>query len=295
MAWVQISTILEEALAEPCSDTLMELGAVSVTFSETGEQEIFEPEIGTTPIWQKTRVTGLFDAQVDGRAIVEQLIQRFTQTQAQNYKVDQVEDKDWVREWMDQFKPMPFGERLWIVPSWHTPPEPNAVNLMLDPGMAFGTGTHPTTAMCLKWLDQHPPKGLEVIDYGCGSGILAVAAAKLGSASVKATDIDPQAILACQDNASRNQVDIDARLVDDFPQLQPVDVLIANILAGPLQELATTFDQLLKPNAQLVLSGLLLSQAEGLIQHYQTLNIQLKLINHQEDWALLAGYKHQPK
>ena len=290
MAWIQINTIVEEALAEPLSDALMDIGAVSVTFAETGEQEIFEPEIGTTPIWDQTRVMGLFDAELDTAALLLALTQLMPQLPPSAYRIEQIEDKDWIREWMDQFKPMPFGDQLWIVPSWLDAPDPNAVNLLLDPGMAFGTGTHPTTAMCLRWLDQNPPLNRDVIDYGCGSGILAIAAAKLGANQVKGTDIDPQAIVASQDNAQRNQVTIDFALVKDF-RAEPADCLIANILAGPLKSLAPEFDRLLKPGGTLVLSGLLANQADDLVAHYQQFGVQLTTRHTQDEWALLAGQK----
>lgn len=290
MAWIQINTIVEEALAEPLSDALMDIGAVSVTFAETGEQEIFEPEIGTTPIWDQTRVMGLFDAELDTAALLLALTQLMPQISPSTYRVEQIEDKDWIREWMDQFQPMPFGDNLWIVPSWLDAPNPNAVNLLLDPGMAFGTGTHPTTAMCLRWLDQNPPLNCNVIDYGCGSGILAIAAAKLGSTQVKGTDIDPQAILASQDNAERNQVKIEFALVKDF-QAEPADCLIANILAGPLKQLAPEFDRLVKSGGQLVLSGLLANQAEELVSHYRQFGFELDTLHTQDEWALLAGQK----
>ncbi|WP_044406332.1 50S ribosomal protein L11 methyltransferase [Thiomicrospira microaerophila] len=290
MAWIQLSIIVEEALAEPLSDALMDIGAVSVTFTETGDQEIFEPEIGTTPIWDQTRVLGLFDAEVDNATILLALTQLMPQIQPSAYKFELIEDKDWIREWMDQFKPMPFGDNLWIVPSWLEAPNPDAVNLLLDPGLAFGTGTHPTTAMCLTWLDQHPPLNKSVIDYGCGSGILAIAAAKLGAKQVKGTDIDPQAITASQDNAQRNSVPIAFALVKDF-NAEPVDLLIANILAGPLKELAAEFQRLVKPGGQLVLSGLLASQADDLIAHYHDVGFNLNQLDTRDDWGCLSGFK----
>jgi ribosomal protein L11 methyltransferase len=159
---------------------------------------------------------------------------------------------------------------------------------MLDPGMAFGTGTHPTTALCLTWLDQHVPKNISMIDYGCGSGILALAAQKLGAASVAGTDIDPQAIIASRQNAERNHENIPFELVKDF-ESEPVDLLVANILAGPVKELAGEFIRLLKPGGTLVLSGLLANQAEGLIAHYRDLGVELDTFEQQEEWGLLAG------
>lgn len=290
MAWIQINTVVKEELAEPLSDAFMEVGACSVTFEDAKDQPIFEPDIGTTPIWANTKVVGLFDAETDSQAVIDTLVQLLPAVPAEQYKTEQLEDKDWIRAWMDQFQPMCFGERLWIVPSWLEPPEPEAANLMLDPGMAFGTGTHPTTALCLTWLDQHAPKDLTVIDYGCGSGILALAADKLGARSVSGTDIDPQAILASEQNAKRNQADIDFALVKDFDS-QPVDLLIANILAGPLKELAPEFDRLLKPGGTLVLSGLLATQAEDLQAHFQSIGIPLDTFETKDEWGLLAGTK----
>lgn len=291
MAWIQINATVEEALAEPLSDAFMEVGACSVTFEDAKDQPIFEPELGTTPIWQHTRVVGLFDAETDTQAIVSSLENLLPDIAATQYKIEALEDKDWVRAWMDQFEPMRFGQRLWIVPSWHTPPEPDAVNLMLDPGMAFGTGTHPTTSLCLTWLDQHAPTDLNVIDYGCGSGVLALAAQKLGAADVRGTDIDPQAIIASEQNAERNQASIDFKLVKDF-QAAPVDLLVANILAGPLKELAPEFIRLLKPEGTLVLSGLLTNQAPELIAFYDQQGFALLEQQDLDDWSLLCFQKN---
>ena len=290
MAWIQITSTVAEAQAEPLSDALMELGALSVTFAETGEQEIFEPELGTTPIWQQTRVMGLFDAQINSAECLLGLTQLMPELSPSQFKVELIEDKDWVREWMDEFQPMQFGANLWIVPSWLAAPHPEATNLLLDPGLAFGTGTHPTTAMCLTWLDANPPVNKSVIDYGCGSGILAIAAAKLGANSVYASDIDPQAITATLDNAQRNQVTVQAGLVNDI-NLPQSELILANILAGPLAELAPILSQYLVPDGQLVLSGLLASQAEQLITCYREVGITLQLANQHEDWALLVGVK----
>ncbi len=291
MAWIQINATVEEALAEPLSDAFMESGACSVTFEDAKDQPIFEPELGTTPIWHHTRVVGLFDAETDTQSVIANLENFLPAVTATQYKVEALEDKDWVRAWMDQFEPMRFGQRLWIVPSWHTPPEADAVNLMLDPGMAFGTGTHPTTSLCLTWLDQHAPVGLNVIDYGCGSGVLALAAQKLGANKVRGTDIDPQAITASEQNAERNQADIDFKLVKNF-QADPADLLVANILAGPLKELAPEFIRLLKPGGTLVLSGLLTNQAAELISFYHQQGFALLEQQDLDDWSLLCFQKN---
>ena len=290
MAWIQINAVVSKDKAEALSDALMEANAASVTFEDAKDQPIFEPELGTTPIWASTKVVGLFDAEVDSAAIISFLTQMLPEVEASHYKIEQLEDKDWVRAWMDQFKPMQFGERLWIVPSWCEAPQPDAVNLMLDPGLAFGTGTHPTTSMCLSWLDGHAVAGKSMIDYGCGSGILALAAQKLGAASVCGTDIDPQAIQASQENAQRNNEHIQFDLVKDFDS-SPVDLLVANILAGPLKELAPEFNRLLKTGGTLVLSGLLSTQADELVAHYAQLGIQLDHMDTLEEWGLLSGTK----
>jgi len=290
MPWIQIYTTVTEALAEPLSEALIALGAASVTFEDAQDQPIFEPPLGTTPIWHNTRVRGLFAADTETAPLIAHLKQQLPELVEHTFKVEQLEDKDWVRAWMDQFTPMQFGQNLWIIPSWHQPPNPKAINLMLDPGMAFGTGTHPTTALCLTWLDQHPPHNKTVIDYGCGSGILALAAHKLGAKSVIGVDIDPQAIIASQQNAERNHAQIEFCLAQDL-KTEPVDLLIANILAGPLQTLAAEFQRLLKPGGTLVLSGLLNSQAETLQTHYAQLGIPLNTLKTQEDWGLLAGQK----
>lgn len=291
MAWIQINTVVKEALAEPLSDAFMEANAASVTFEDAKDQPIFEPELGTTPIWANTKVVGLFDAEVETAPIITLLTSIVPELKAEDFKIEQLEDKDWIRAWMDQFEPMKFGDRLWIVPSWCEPPQPDDINLMLDPGMAFGTGTHPTTSLCLTWLDQNKVSGLDVIDYGCGSGILALAAQKLGAASVKGTDIDPQAIIASEQNAERNHEQIPFHLVKDF-QSEPVDLLVANILAGPLKELAPEFDRLLKTGGTLVLSGLLANQSTGLIEHYKQHGIELTHFETLDEWGLLAGKKH---
>lgn len=287
MAWIQINTTVNENLAEPLSDALMEVGACSVTFSDAKDTPIFEPELGTTPIWASTKVIGMFDAEIEVISVLKALQQIMPQIPTNRYKTEALEDKDWIRAWMDQFQPMQFGKNLWIIPSWHTPPEPKAINLMLDPGMAFGTGTHPTTALCLAWLDNHPPKNLTVIDYGCGSGVLALAAKKLAAKNVSGTDIDPQAIIASQQNAERNQAEIQFQLVKAFDS-EPVDLVIANILAGPLKELAPEFLRLLKPNGTLVLSGLLSNQATDLITFYEALGFKFESQNNLEEWSQLS-------
>ena len=263
MPWLQIRLAITPDQAAPLEDQLLELGAVSVTFMDAEDQPIFEPDLGTTPLWTNTHLLALFEADTDADALLAHL-QLLRGGVLPAHQVEHIEDQDWERSWMDNFQPMRFGRRLWIVPSWHQAPEPDAVNLLLGPGLAFGTGTHPTTALCLEWLDGQELAGCRVLDFGCGSGILGIAALLLGAASALGTDIDPQALEASRDNAARNGLPATAfpvYLPEHLPQ-QAVDVVAANILAGPLVQLAPTITALVKPGGRLALSGILAEQAE---------------------------------
>jgi ribosomal protein L11 methyltransferase len=288
MAWIQFIFDSTPDKAEALSDALSECGAAAVTFQDKEDQPIYEPDIGTTPLWSQTTVTGLFDAEVDTDALCN-LLSAQLQQPLPSFKVEAVEDKDWEREWMKNFHPMQFGDRLWICPSWLEPPQADAVNIMLDPGLAFGTGTHATTALCLNWLDQADLKGKYVIDYGCGSGILAIAAALLGAEKVIGVDTDPQALEATQANAERNGVYIDTYFPEDCPDL-PCDVMVANILAGPLQSLAPRLAALCKPGADIALSGILESQAEDVSAAYEE-NFFMDAPSQREDWIRLTGQR----
>lgn len=273
MPWLQIHAFTDPAHAGIVEDLMLAADAIAVSMDDAADQPIYEPDLNTTPLWQQTRVTGLFDASRDVKQLRLALAEGFhkrTQQPITRMDVETLADRDWEREWMDDFKPICFGSRLWICPSWHTPPDAQAVNLMLDPGLAFGTGTHPTTALCLQWLDQHLKAGQQVIDYGCGSGILALAALLLGATQAQGVDTDPQALEASRENARRNGID-DARLSLFLPQEAPLiqtELLLANILAQPLIELAPTLVARMKPAGDLVLSGILQEQADGVIQRY---------------------------
>jgi len=288
MAWIQFICNTTQEKAEALSDALSECGAAAVTFEDDADQPIYEPEVGETPLWTATRLTALFDAETRSEEVTAMLTNFIDEVP--RFKVEAVEDKDWEREWMANFKPIQFGERLWICPSWHQPPAPEAVNILLDPGLAFGTGTHATTALCLNWLDTAELKGKYVIDYGCGSGILAIAAALLGAEKVIAVDTDPQALEATRANAERNGVDIEAFLPGQCPD-QPCDLLLANILAGPLQTLAPRFANLCKPDASLVLSGILQTQAGTVSDSYQAW-FDMQPATQKEDWIRLTGKRH---
>ncbi|MCG9611204.1 50S ribosomal protein L11 methyltransferase [Vibrio harveyi] len=293
MPWIQIKLNATNENAEQIGDMLMEeTGALSVTFLDAQDTPVFEPLPGETRLWGDTDILALYDAEADTNFIITQIKASGMLTDDFAYKVEQLEDKDWEREWMENFHPMKFGERLWICPSWREIPEPDAVNVMLDPGLAFGTGTHPTTALCLEWLEGLDLSGKTVIDFGCGSGILAIAAIKLGAEKVIGIDIDPQALQASRDNAERNGV---ADQLEVFlPQNQPegliADVVVANILAGPLRELAPIIKGLVKPNGDLAMSGVLDTQAEDVANHYRD-ELHIAPIVEQSEWCRISGRK----
>ncbi len=278
------------AQAEEMGDALLENGAVSVTFQDTHDNPVFEPLPGETRLWGDTDVIGLFDAETEMQDVIAGLSQHPLLGANFLHKIEQIEDKDWEREWMANFHPMRFGQRLWICPSWRDVPDPSAVNVMLDPGLAFGTGTHPTTALCLSWLDSLDLAGKTVIDFGCGSGILAIAALKLGAAKAIGIDIDPQAIQASRDNAERNGVSDNLTLY--LPHEQPdnlsADVVVANILAGPLRELAPLISVLPKAGGHLGLSGILASQAESVCEAYEQAFV-LDPVAEKEEWCRITG------
>lgn len=294
MPWIQLKINTTGQDAETLSDALIESGAVSVTFQDTHDNPVFEPLPGETLLWGDTDAIGLYDAETDMAMVIAILENEPLLGKGFAHKIEQIEDKDWEREWMDNFHPMRFGERLWICPSWRDVPDPTAVNVMLDPGLAFGTGTHPTTAMCLQWLDGLDLEGKTVIDFGCGSGILAIAALKLGAAQAIGIDIDPQAIQASRDNAQRNGVS--ERLSLYLPQDQPdnlsADVVVANILAGPLRELAPLISVLPVAGGHLGLSGILASQADSVAQAYQEI-FTLDPVMEKEEWCRITGVKNR--
>ncbi|EGR0581992.1 50S ribosomal protein L11 methyltransferase [Vibrio cholerae] len=293
MPWIQIKLNATNDNAEAIGDMLMEeTGAVSVTFLDAKDTPVFEPLPGETRLWGDTDVVALYEADMDTSLILQQIKASNMLAEGFAHKVEQVEDKDWEREWMDNFHPMQFGRRLWICPSWREVPDPQAVNVMLDPGLAFGTGTHPTTALCLEWLDNLDLSGKTVIDFGCGSGILAIAAIKLGAAKVIGIDIDPQALLASKDNAARNGVEdqIEVYLPKDQPEGLVADVVVANILAGPLRELSPIIKRLLKPGGQLAMSGILDTQAESVAEFYRD-DLELDPIAEKSEWCRISGRK----
>jgi len=296
MPWLQIKINTTPERSEPYEDLLLSAGCAAVTFEDTEDQPIFEPDLGTTPLWSNTTITGLFAAEHNLEETLKFINQGhdqlFPNLPAPSIKAEILEDKDWEREWMDNYHPMQFGSRLWVCPSWKETPDPSAVNLMLDPGLAFGTGTHPTTALCLEWLDKQTLDNEFVIDYGCGSGILGIAALLLGANKAIGVDIDPQALQATKDNLLRNQLPDDilhVYLPENTPQ-QPADTLVANILAGPLVQLAPTLSSLIKDNGRLCLSGLLSPQENEIREAYSTW-FDLDPIAEKEGWIRVTGTK----
>ncbi|MFC5696952.1 50S ribosomal protein L11 methyltransferase [Pseudomonas sp. GCM10022186] len=291
MPWLQVRLAITPEQAETYEDALLEVGAVSVTFMDAEDQPIFEPDLGTTPLWSHTHLLALFEADTDEASLVAHL-ELLTGGALPVHQIERIEDQDWERSWMDNFQPMRFGRRLWIVPSWHAAPEPDAVNLLLDPGLAFGTGTHPTTALCLEWLDSQDLAGCDVLDFGCGSGILAIAALLLGARQAVGTDIDPQALEASRDNASRNGIDparFPVYLPADLPQ-RPAAVVVANILAGPLVSLAPQITSLVAPGGRLALSGILAEQAEEVRAAYADA-FDLDPTAEQDGWVRISGVR----
>jgi ribosomal protein L11 methyltransferase len=290
MPWLQLRIDTSREQASAIEDAVLNAGAVSVTLEDNADQPIFEPALGETPLWQETRVTGLFDAETDTAQVTQSLETELGGAHQARWHI--LEDKDWEREWMQHYHPIQCGEKFWICPSWLDAPDPDAVNLKLDPGLAFGTGTHPTTFLCLQWLAEQEITGSTVVDYGCGSGILGVAALLLGARSAVGVDIDPQALLASRDNAARNGLP-----PEQFPVYlpsqyspEPADVVVANILAGPLVELAPVIGALAKPGGQLCLSGILEAQAEAVMDAYRS-DFDFVPVKAKDGWVRLTAIK----
>lgn len=269
---------------EHLSDFLEQTAPLSITYTDKFDDPIFEPEIGTTPLWNDVIVHALYAGQTEIDKVQNDLNTSFPQFIT---TIEPVAEQDWERAWMDSFTPLQFGSRLWICPSWMTPPDPDACNLILDPGLAFGTGTHPTTSLCLTWLDKTELTGKTLIDYGCGSGVLALAAIKLGASHAYAVDLDEQALTATQNNADRNHITSEHLTIGLPDSLEAqADFIIANILLSPLLSLKNRFHQLLKSGGTLVASGILHDQPDELISAYQDLfsHVSTEI---EGEWALV--------
>jgi ribosomal protein L11 methyltransferase len=292
MPWLEVSLSVGRAVLPAAEEALESLGALSVTLLDDADEPVLEPGPGSTPLWPVVRVVGLFERVADRAAIVERLRQLVAAERPDCLEWREVGDQDWERAWMDRFQPMQFGRRLWVVPSGMAiPPGPDQVELRLDPGLAFGTGTHPTTALCLAWLDAHDMTARRIIDYGCGSGILGIAAALLGAARVDCVDNDPQALESTAANAVRNAIGerVHCSPSERFDG-EPADVLLANILAGPLVDLAPRLIRYVGPGGRIVLSGLLEEQADEVAAAYEPA-CELTDLATQDGWVRLGMQK----
>jgi ribosomal protein L11 methyltransferase len=292
MPWLQASFELAVPDPEPVADALLEAGAVSVELTDaeagtSGERPLFGEPGADVANWPRQRVAALFSGDADARALVSQVLGSFDIAMPDQICIEAVAEQDWVRATQQQFGPIRISERLWIVPSWSEAPDGAAINLKLDPGLAFGTGSHPTTAQCLLWLEANLPTGATLIDYGCGSGVLAIAARRLGAGRVVAVDIDPAALTASRANAALNAVDIEVvetHAVDPGPY----DVVMANILSNPLKVLAPLLSSLVRRDGALVLAGILTSQAQEVAHAYRPW-MDLHPVFDTEGWTCLAG------
>ena len=287
-SWQQVHITIPKEQLQEVEDFLLSIGALSTTYKDAGDNPVLEPLPGETPLWPELIVTALFDQKKNINTVMNILARHYPELAAEK---EELEDQDWERSWMQDYQPMPFGKRLWVVPTNMEAPDKNAINLRLDPGLAFGTGTHPTTSLCLQWLDQHDVSDHSVLDYGCGSGILAIAALLLNAAMADGVDIDPQAITASNDNAKNNNVSeqLSVYLPEDY-QAKQYDIVLANILSGPLAELAPNLSAYTKAGGSIVLSGILNEQAEGVQKVYQQwFDMNDIIIN--DGWAMLSGRK----
>lgn len=295
-AWLELKTEVARSDVDIAEELLLALGALSITNLDAQDQPLLEPGPGETPLWDRVVVVGLFPGDLDPdevRAAFANAWQAACESNPPGFRVEGLADQPWERAWLEHFKPMRFGERLWVVPSWTEPPAADAVNLRLDPGLAFGTGTHQTTALCLRWLDALALSGklqdARVLDFGCGSGILAIAAALLGAKAACGVDNDPQAIIATRENAQRNGVAVDALLPSEFSNTAgSFDAVVANILAGPLVQLAPRIAGCVAPGGAIALSGILRDQAADVADAYRDW-IDWDAPALDGDWVRLSG------
>lgn len=296
MPWLTLIVDTDAEHAEALSEALLELGALSVDLldadADTPDEQAIFGEPGEPPpgVWQHNRVSALFDDDIDVATILREAAANIGLEQLPEHRIETLDDNDWVRLTQSQFDPIPISPRLWIVPTWHTPSDPKAINIALDPGLAFGTGSHPTTRLCLRWLDSNIQGGESVLDYGCGSGILAIAALKLGAARAVGVDVDSQAVIASRDNAIANQVEnAEFYLPNDAPKAS-YDLVAANILTNPLRMLAPLLANATRQGGRIVLSGILEEQAQDVMNIYQQW-FDLDAPIFEDGWSCLSGIK----
>lgn len=296
MSWLSLIVDTDAQHAEALSEALLEGGALSVDLldadADTPDEQAIFGEPGEPPpgLWQHNRVSALFNADADVTAILAGAARTVGLQDIPEHRIETLADNDWVRLTQSQFDPIPISPRLWIVPTWHTPSDPNAINIALDPGLAFGTGSHPTTRLCLRWLDANLQGGESVLDYGCGSGILAIAAMKLGATHAVGIDIDAQAVIASRDNAIANNVgDVEFFLPNKAPH-RTYDLVVANILTNPLRMLAPLLANAAQPGGRIVLSGILEEQAQDVMDIYaQWFDLNEPVF--EDGWSCLSGRK----
>ena len=290
MTWWQFSLNCQASEIEQVEALMQELGALSISLRDAGDEPIHEPLPGDNPVWQESVVTATFDENLDPGLLKRQLTQGLPRHLAGEVRQQNLEEQDWDQAYRQHFQPLQCAPDLWIVPSWLDPPVADATVIRLDPGLAFGTGNHPTTALCLAWLSANKIKDRRVVDYGCGSGILSIAVIKLGAKQVTAVDIDEQALSACQSNMEVNAISTDQIKVcrPENLTITGADLLVANILAGPLIELAPRFASLVRPRGQILLSGILKSQLEEIQSAYQT-SFDLDPASYRDEWVCVSG------
>ena len=296
MNWQQLKIQIIPEHVDFIEPQLLAAGAVSITYLDAEDQPVFQEELDSTPLWDSLVLCALFEEDTELGELLSWLGGNASIVNRASLEVEKIEDQAWERSWMDNFSAMQFGEKLWICPSWQEPPDPTATNIMLDPGLAFGSGSHATTALCLQWLATQDLQGKDIVDYGCGSGILAIAAALLDAQSVQGVDNDPQAVLATNDNCERNgllQGRVGTFLPEEYDSIstpESVDILLANILAAPLLSLASKFASLVKPKGSIILSGLLAEQADAITEVYSEW-FEMSAAVQREDWIRLSGIK----
>ena len=298
MNWNEVVVEIAFDVTNAFSDALMNAGAMSITVEDADlgtpeEQPLFdEPGADSNEYaWKRSRVIALFPADANAQEIVKRAAEECELKAVPEFILREVPDEDWVRVTQSKFDPIHIGEKIWMVPSWHDIPDQSGIVLELDPGLAFGTGSHPTTRLCLEWLEKNVKKDQSILDYGCGSGILAIAAIKLGATQVTGVDIDPQSIITSNENAERNHCQFSSHFPDEFTSFEPdrqYDIVVANILAGPLKTLTKTLTERITQNGSLVLSGILEEQANDVIEAYAPY-INLTVWKSHEGWVALSG------
>jgi ribosomal protein L11 methyltransferase len=289
MAWLKFTVAAGKGQLDHVSGCMNAAGAQAITIQDAGDSPLFDRLDGEMPVWDTSMVTGLFEADQQAEAVVSRLEKAFSPQPLPNYHIEELPEQDWERSWMERFQPMQYGDGLWICPTWSEPPDPAATNIMLDPGLAFGSGSHETTRMCLRWLASQDVSGKTVIDYGCGSGVLAIAALKLGATHAAGIDIDQQALKASRTNAETNHVSdrLELHQPADVAGLEKAGIVFANILAGTLVELKSELKSLCRDGGVLVLSGILQSQKKLIVDNYREPGFIID-IHEDGDWVMLT-------